>query len=135
MAPAAVTRDDEARLLKTVYNYPSQCSKPPKLSVGDTVRLSKYKGIFEKGYTPNWGTELFKIVKVNTQWNPETYNLVDIHNEKISGGFYRYELQKVKNSDGYLIERVLKRKPGKIYVKFLGFASKHNAWIDDDTQQ
>lgn len=135
MAPANVTQADEARLLKTVYNYPTQCLKPPKFAIGDHVRLSKYKGIFEKGYTPNWGTELFKVINVNTGWNPETYKLMDIHNEKILGGVYREEIQKVKHSDGYLIERVLKRKPGKIFVKFLGFASKHNGWIDDETQQ
>ena len=25
-----------------------------KLKIGDTVRISKYKNIFAKGYTPNW---------------------------------------------------------------------------------
>ncbi|CAK1594971.1 unnamed protein product [Parnassius mnemosyne] len=32
---------------------------------GDYVRISKYKGDFYKGYTPNWSTEIFRIVKVN----------------------------------------------------------------------
>ena len=26
----------------------------PKFKVGDHVRISKYKNIFSKGYTPNW---------------------------------------------------------------------------------
>ena len=29
-------------------------NKDPKFKVGDRVRISKYKNIFAKGYTPNW---------------------------------------------------------------------------------
>ena len=29
-------------------------NKYPKFKVGDHVRISKYKNIFAKGYTPNW---------------------------------------------------------------------------------
>ena len=28
--------------------------KDPKFKVGDHVRISKYKNVFAKGYTPNW---------------------------------------------------------------------------------
>ena len=30
----------------------------PKIKVGDHVRISKYKKIFAKGYTPNWSAEI-----------------------------------------------------------------------------
>ena len=33
--------------------------KKPKFKVGDHVRISKYKNIFAKGYTPNWSEEIF----------------------------------------------------------------------------
>ena len=47
-----------------------------KYNIGDFVRISKYKHIFGKGYTPNWTTEIFKIKKVqNTK--PITYLLQD----------------------------------------------------------
>ena len=29
-------------------------NKDPKFKFGDIVRISKYKNIFAKGYTPNW---------------------------------------------------------------------------------
>ena len=29
----------------------------PKFKVGDPVRISKYKSIFAKDYTPNWSEE------------------------------------------------------------------------------
>ena len=33
--------------------------KDPKFKIGDTVRISKYKNIFAKGYVPNWSKEVF----------------------------------------------------------------------------
>ena len=38
--------------------------KDLKFKVGDHVRISKYKNIFAKGYTPNWSEEVFVIKKV-----------------------------------------------------------------------
>ena len=38
--------------------------KNPKFKVGDHVRISKYKNIFAKGYSPNWSEEVFVIKKV-----------------------------------------------------------------------
>ena len=69
--------------------------KDPKLKVGDHVRISKYKNIFAKGYTPNWSENVFIIKKVkNTvQW---TYVISDIRSEEIIGIFYEKELQNTK---------------------------------------
>ena len=36
----------------------------PKFKVGDHVRISKYKNIFDKGYTPKWSKDVFVIKKV-----------------------------------------------------------------------
>ena len=38
--------------------------KNPKFKIGDTVRISKYKNVFAKGYTPNWSEEVFVIQSV-----------------------------------------------------------------------
>ena len=37
--------------------------KNPKFKVGDHVRISLYKNIFAKGYTPKWSEEVFVIRK------------------------------------------------------------------------
>ena len=65
----------------------------PKFKVGDRIRISKYKNIFAKGYTPNWSEEVFVIKKVkNTvSW---TYIINDLNGEVIMGTFYEKELQK-----------------------------------------
>ena len=68
--------------------------KDSRFKVGDRVRISKFKILFAKGYTPNWSTEIFIINKINTV--PYTYNLKDINGEKIIGSFYDRELQKTK---------------------------------------
>ena len=70
--------------------------KDPKFKVGDHVRISKYKNIFAKGYTPNWSEEVFVIKKVkNTvRW---TYVINDLNGEEITGTFYEKESQKTKN--------------------------------------
>ena len=67
--------------------------KDPKFKVGDHVRISKYKNIFAKGYTPNWSEKVFVISKIKTtvSW---TYIINDLNGEKIIGSFYEKELQK-----------------------------------------
>ena len=43
------------------YNEDPSNKKNPKFKVGDNVRISKYKIIFAKGYTPNWSEEVFAV--------------------------------------------------------------------------
>ena len=67
--------------------------KDSRFKVGDRVRISKFKNMFAKGYTPNWSTEIFIINKINDTV-PYTYNLKDLSDEEIRGSFYDKELQK-----------------------------------------
>ena len=67
--------------------------KDSKFKVDDRVRISKFKNIFAKGYTPNWSSEIFIVDKVNDTV-PYTYNLKDLNDEEIPDSFYDRELQK-----------------------------------------
>ena len=67
--------------------------KDSRFKVTDRVRISKFKNIFAKGYTPDWSTEIFIIKKINDTV-PYTYNLKDLNGEEIIGSFYDGELQK-----------------------------------------
>ena len=67
--------------------------KDSRFKVGDRVRISKFKNIFAKGYTPNWSKEIFIVNKINNTV-PYTYNITDLNNEEIIGSFYDRELQK-----------------------------------------
>ena len=37
--------------------------KDPKFKVGDHMRISKFKNVSAKGYTPNWSEEIFVVKK------------------------------------------------------------------------
>ena len=65
------------------------------VKVGDRVRISKFKNIFAKIYTPNWSKEIFIADKINDTV-PYTYNLKDLNDEEIIGSFYDQKLHKTK---------------------------------------
>ena len=43
--------------------------KNPRFKVGDNVRISKYKNIIAKGYTPNWSEEMSVISKIKNKFD------------------------------------------------------------------
>ena len=122
MKPIDVTSDSY-----TEYNeYFNE--KDPKFKAGDRVRISKYKNIFARGYTQNWSEEVFVVTKImNTV--PWTYVISDLNGEPIAGSFYEKELQKT-SQEKLRIEKVIKRKGDKLYVKWKGYDSHVNIWID-----
>lgn len=129
MKPIEVTKKNEKQLLKSVYSRIKIVNKIPKYAIGDSVRISKIRGTFDKKYLPNWSTEIFTIREVKLT-NPTTYLLQDINDKAILGGFYEKQLQKVKYPDVYLVEKILKRNKRKqVFVKWLGFDNTHNSWI------
>ena len=77
----------------------------PKFKVGDHVRVSKYKNIFAKGYTPNWSEEIFVI---------KEFKNID---------------QQIDHQE-FRIEKVIRKKGDKLYVKSKGYDNSFNSWID-----
>ncbi|KAL7296467.1 hypothetical protein TKK_0010473 [Trichogramma kaykai] len=110
MKPKDVNKSNEKELLMRydAMKYSAATTKE-KFKVGDKVRISKAKHVFEKGYTPNYTTEIFTINKV-VKNHPVTYHLKDYQNQSISGGFYEHEISHANYPDVYLIEKVVKKK-------------------------
>ena len=52
-----------------------------------------------------------------------------MNSEKITANFYEKELQKTSQEE-FRIEKVLKRKGDKFYVKWKGYDNSFNSWID-----
>ena len=102
--------------------------KDPKFKFGDYVRISKYQNIFAKRYMPNWREEVFVVYKIKNTV-PWTYVINDLNDEEITSTFYENELQKT-NQKEFRIEKVIKRKGDKLYVKWKGYDNSFNSWIN-----
>lgn len=134
MEPASVTKENENEVWNTLYKNLSPPTAKPKFNIGDTVRISRDKLIFEKGYEKNWTIEIFTISAI-VKRNPIVYRIRDLAGNEISGTFYHHELQKVTDSGYYPVEKVLKSrmKNGvkELFVKFQGYPNEFNMWVRD----
>ena len=92
-----------------------------KFTVGDHVTICKYKNIFTKGYIPNWSEYVFVIKRVKNivLW---TYVISDLSGEQIVGRFY-IKQEKIR------VEKVIKGKGNKLYVKWKDYDHSFNSWI------
>lgn len=132
MKPSEVNVENEAMVMNNINKNRQRYSvrdKKQRFKVGDKVRISKYRKVFDKGYLPNWTNEIFSIHSVGATI-PITYTLKDYLNNILNGTFYDYELKKTLVGDVYLVEKVLRKKGEQVYVKWLGFDGTHNSWIN-----
>ena len=53
----------------------------------------------------------------------------DLNGEPTTGTFYERELKKI-SQEKFRIEKVIKRKGDKLYVKWKGYKNSFNSWID-----
>ena len=134
-APNEVNKENEAEVREVLYpsddNTPT---KPAKLKVGDTVRITRQKNIFQKGYEQTWSYEVFKVSKVKDT-NPITYEIEDYNSNPLKGCFYESELQICDKSSGiFPIERIVRRRRyqgrTQYLVKYKGYADIFNSWVE-----
>ena len=128
MTPIEGSKKINEKKIKNIYNF-EKTKKPGKFKIGDRVRISLEKNIFEKSYETNWTEEIFVIYDIKYS-NVPYYYLKDLNNEKLQGTFYEQELQKTKQDDLYTIEKILKTDKDKIYVKWRGYDSSFNSCIN-----
>ena len=128
MKPTDVTSDPYAEHNENSNVIKSYQLNKLKFKVGDHVRISKYKNTFAKGYSQTWSGEVFVVSKIKNTvtW---TYMTSDLNGEKIAGRFYEMDFQKT-SQEKFRIEKVIKRKRDKLYVKWKGYNNPLNSQIN-----
>ena len=133
--PIDVNKENAMTIWERLYGKDRRYKNTLKsIKKGDTVRISKAKGQFEKGYLPNWSREEFMVDEINDKFLPTMVSLKDHHGERIEGNFYDKEIQKInRDDDVYQVEKVIrqKRRNGEVwyFVKWLGYDDTFNSWI------
>ena len=126
----ASKKENENKVWKNLYgDYNPPKRKTPKFSIGDNVRITKKKTLFEKGYARRWTEEVFTVSKVQYT-DPLTYKIKDLKGEEITGTFYEQELQHT-TQELFRIEKVVMKKGNKSLVKWYGFPDTFNSWVSN----
>ena len=73
-----VHRTIKMKSIEVTDDYYAECNensmelhsnkKNPEFKVGDNVRISKYKNIFAKRYTPNWSEEVLLLATLKIEF-------------------------------------------------------------------
>ena len=131
MAPIDVNADKETEVWRRLYGDGSSERRQSSLKPKQAVRISRWKGDFEKGYMPNWSAENFHITSVVR--HPRTmYELRDTKGEPVRGAFYRQEIQPIRTNK-HIVGKVLSRRTRagvkEAFVQWKGWPAKFNSWI------
>ena len=131
MAPRDVNQNNTERVWNTLYGDKKK-KKKSDLKVGDRVRLNKKHRPFKKAYLPGWTEEVFIITRVDLDGNVPTYRITEWDDTPIKGTFYAQDLQKVvvTDDDLFRIDSVVRRKKDKVLVRWKGWPSKYDSWIN-----
>ena len=133
MKPSEVTAMNSQQVWRTIYGKQSS-SVNYKFKVGDQVKISKHKRVFEKSYLPNWSEETFTVAQRIAR-DPPVYKLKELDGELIKGTFYETELRKVIEPKDHLfrVEKVLRRRgkgrQAEVLVHWKGWPKKYDSWI------
>ncbi|XP_025155723.1 uncharacterized protein LOC112588809 [Harpegnathos saltator] len=144
MEPASVTLEN-ARIarehMQQRYHHLDKLDRrnhrrEAKYKAGTLVRVSRAKGVFEKGYEANWTEEIFRIHRILEWRNPCMYELSDLSGEVIDGIFYEQELTGVNKNlqeEEFIVDKVIRRRGQgankEFFVSWRGYPSKFNSWI------
>ena len=98
MAPIKVTFQNSGEVYKKMFGD-TIGRVIPRLAVGDRVRILRDKTLFEKGYTPNWSTEIYIIDEVRQRAGVVWYKIKTVDGKSVPSIKYYYQLNLVSRYD------------------------------------
>ncbi len=119
---------NETMLMRRLY--PPLVEGKPKYALGEWVRVSRTKGIFEKGFHPSWTFQIYRVIGINHA-KPIMYQVADFYGKKMFGSYYETELQKVADANYWPVSEVLEEKTvkGQVYQKAKMIGYEKPAWV------
>ena len=140
MAPNKITNTNEDQIWTRLYkDTDTYLKRNRKVEDGSKVRISRFKGVFDKGYMPNWAREQFTVSSMVPEADKKgrnsraVYTLTDDSGEELRGNWYPEEIQQIRDNDSE-VERVLKRRTAadgtrELFVKWRDYPAKYNSLI------
>ena len=111
--------------------------RPYVFKLGQKVRVTHVRNVFDREYSQKWTGELFKVKRRFKRDGLPVYGLEDWSGEVIQGTFYEPELQAVNVDENteYFVEKVLKKrkrnKKPEVLVRWLHWPKKYDSWIPE----
>ena len=127
MSPEEASKSENYLQVSTCFSH-TKDKQRPVFTVGDRVRISVKKKLFDKGATANWSEEIFQVRNVRMDTDPIVYELEDLTGEDVEGTFYKEQLQKTQQ-EIYRVDRVLRKRGNEVLVKWSGYSDKFNSWM------
>jgi len=119
--PASVANENQDKLWKKLNPH----DEKRVFQKDDVVRIANIKSTFEKGYLPNFSTDLYRVEKVYTRRRPIVYKV-----EGVDAVYYKNELQKMPAYDVDVIERRVRNKKREVLVKWKHDGKK--SWVAEE---
>ena len=145
--PSAITKAKEGEsrlqqcLLRQTISQKQKHTRKFRFKIGQTVRISHMRRLFDREYSQKLTGELFKIRTRFRREGVPVYTLVDWGKECVEGTFYEPEIQAVNvdESTEFRIEKILKRrtknKRKEVLVRWLHWPKKYDSWILEEDEK
>lgn len=142
MRPIDVRKEHEQKFFQRLYAIPLSRIREPPVGIGPFVRISKAKQVFDKGFRPNWTSDIYKVAKKHHQPSKTVFELEEIGSKQpLKGRFYPEEIQSIEfDPDApQPIEKIVKSRVRngikELLVKWLDYPNSQNSWIQETAIQ
>jgi hypothetical protein len=139
--PQSITKlkEGESRLQQYILRRPKDEKRSRhrkyEYKIGEVVRVSHLRGVFDREYSQKWTGELFRVTKRYRRQGIPVYKIKDWNGDDVEGTFYKAELQPVHVDENtvYTIDEIIKKRTRRgrkeVLVRWLHWPKKYDSWI------